>query len=381
MSDAILRTADFWRDLIHFAPPDFIKQDFSHSRISGGSVAVKRFGPRQRGLFVKTATIMGYEGGGIPKVAAELAFYQRMPRGLRELYPRWLGGQASPVLARIIIAAHGDGRTVADTVVDGAPVPEQLIRELVSQAFARGYLDGLRVIENRRQRERYFRSYYTDRAIGRMRSVLDMLRRERLGRDASALLQMLADSDPVPVNGQLCANPFTLLQAIGDRPQNPFLPRTEGPCAHGDMTILNMLWTGEGRLLLIDPRGVLGSWDPVYDLGKLAFSLSGFAHCIKGQLSWDKEDSAHYRIVDSSGTLAAATGSRGRLDSWLLSDPQFSPLREAEPDLGRRVAFAEATHYLADAPYRYAQGRDVDRAIVTLLLGVECLHRTCSDEV
>jgi hypothetical protein len=54
--------------------------------------------------------------------------------------------------------------------------------------------------------------------------------------------------------------------------------------------------------------------------------------------------------------------------------------REAEPDLGRRIALAEAAHYLADATYWYAQGRDVDRAIVTLLLGVECLHRTCSEE-
>ncbi|HEU5417673.1 MAG TPA: hypothetical protein VFV41_08270 [Streptosporangiaceae bacterium] len=93
--------------------------------------------------------------------------------------------------------------------------------------------------------------------------MLELVRRERLGRDAPAMVRMLGDNAPVPVNGQLCANPFSLLHALAERPPDAFLPRTEGPCAHGDMTILNMLWTGEGRLLLIDPRGVLGAWDPI----------------------------------------------------------------------------------------------------------------------
>jgi hypothetical protein len=51
------------------------------------------------------------------------------------------------------------------------------------------------------------------------------------------------------------------------------------------------------------------------------------------------------------------------------SDQVFSELRDREPYLQLRISFAEAVHYLADVPYRYAYGRNLTGALSTLLLG------------
>lgn len=379
--DAILRTTEFWRSIIRFDPIDFVIPNFSPTRISGGSVAAKHLSNGQGSVFTKSASMIGYEGAGAPKLAAELEFYQTMPKKLRALYPAYLGGIANSSEVHIILAGHGDGRTVADTVVDGEGVPEALIRELVSKAFTAGYLNGIRTIDSRSLRESHLCSYYIDRTVGRLHSMLALLRHEQLEEGESNLFRLLEEKERIHINGQLCANPIGLLEGIRIRPNERLLVRSEGPCSHGDMTILNMLWTREEKLLLIDPRGMTGYWDPAYDLGKLAFSLSGFAHCIKGRLTWGQRHSSAYYIDDMDGTLASTIKSRRQLNSWLLDADRLSPLRRIEPFLNHRVAFAEATHYLADTPYRYAQGRDITRTVVTLLLGIRYLHDAYLGEI
>ncbi|MEU9213678.1 NAD-dependent epimerase/dehydratase family protein [Streptomyces sp. NPDC048415] len=391
--EQLAATVAAWRGHITYTAGDVvtdgISSDARRMAITGGSIAYKEIvaASQDDGTLVKTTEKLGYEGAGYPKLRSELMFYRSLAeleshRGLHPLYPELIDATVAEGMTRLVLRAHGDGRTAADSLVSDEPFPREEVYALVSRAFHLGYLSDLFAVSDRESR-RLLGSLYLDRAAGRVRGFLKHLRDGELGPTERDLVDRVLGGEMLRIDGITCRNPLRALASIATTScEDQVRPRALGLCSHGDMTVLNMLrdYPG-GSLLLIDPRGVIGPWDPVYDLGKIAFSLSGFAHCMRGHLRWTSHGS-QFRVLadDNSESYARGQRERGLFVSRLSADPDFSVLCAKEPYLLHRIAFAESVHYLADTPYRYAQGSDIQSALIVLLLGTKHLEN-CMREI
>lgn len=391
--EQLAATVAAWRGRITYSSGDVVTDEISSDArrmaITGGSIASKAFvaAPQDDGSLIKTTEKLGYEGAGYPKLRSELMFYRSLAereshRGLRPLYPELVDSAVAEGMTRLVLRAHGDGRTLADSLVSDESFPREELYALVSRAFHLGYLSDVAAVSDHESR-RLLGSLYLDRAAGRVSGFLKHLRDNDLGSAERELVDLVLGGEMVSIDGITCRNPLGVLTGIATASyEDQVRPRSLGLCSHGDMTVLNMLRDHQrNTLLLIDPRGVIGPWDPVYDLGKIAFSLSGFAHCMRGHLRWTSHG-RQFRVLadDSSESYARGQRERALFVSRLTADPEFAVLRAKEPYLLHRIAFAEAVHYLADTPYRYAQGRDIRSALIVLLLGTKHLEN-CMREI
>jgi nucleoside-diphosphate-sugar epimerase len=337
-------------------------------RTFGGSIASKIVSSGT--VITKSTHRAGYEGAGRAKLAAEVKFYLSLGESrnseLRALYPRLVDNSISEDSTSMTLELIGDGRTLADTLVSGGRFPTREVSDVVGRLFRASYLRELRTLDPQHS-TRTFHALYVGRAMDRL-LAFDRLATERaVSGNLRRALDIIMAGDSIVIDGVSCVSPLVILRRWEAKPPDALLPKVVGPCGHGDLTALNMVWEVDGGLRLIDPRGECGYWDPAYDLGKLAFSLSGFAECIKGNV-------AHVSSLDGfastrGGDSAPFVAGRRWLDEWISAPGALDDLESAEPRLALRVKFAEATHYLADIAYRYMQGMDEERALSVLLMG------------
>lgn len=378
--DAVIR---YWRRVLEYDVGDFIKDDPAlaspdRDQFSGGSIAEKSCSPY--GVIRKSTAQSGYEGAGTGKLRAEARFYDWLSTSadsrLTALYPEVVEVSDDESGVSIATRMLGEGLTAADTLVAHGEPPRQKIWDLVLATFRSSYLADLVEVDPVRGRE-ILEQLYIGRTLGRLTSLANHLSLHEELDDAqrAAVDWARGCATSFVVAGRPIPSPYVMLTDLAEDAvtRETLTPRSSGTCGHGDMTILNMVWAGES-LRLIDPRGHVGAWDPVYDLGKTLFSLTGFAACVKGALGGAFAQGEPAWLWD--GTSIAAD------PDWLVdsiaSSPDFQPLRRLDPHWAPRLLFAEATHYLADAPYRYAQGRDTGRTFAVLFRGAERLHASWS---
>lgn len=370
------RTVSRWRSTSRF---DFhaiggpTKPMFKSSQrtVFGGSIAKKSIA--LDGTITKSSSQAGFEGAGSAKIGAEVNFYLSLRRpsqeGLKNLFPRLIDYSVAPGSTSITLELLGDGSTVADSLSAGSEFPRQKVESLVGRLFRNSYLKELTQLQPI-EGGRLFDTLYIGRTLDRLLSFGQIVEVLPVDSRLKEVMVTILSEGTLRVNGSQLSSPITLLRALSVKRAGSLFPKVVGPCGHGDLTILNLAWTAKQDLKLIDPRGVVGMWDPVYDLGKLAFSLSGFAECIKNQLPFSG-DGDSFTIATDLQQSGFAQG-RAWLSKWCAESSDLAGLRETEPHLAARIEFAEATHYLADVPYRLAQGMDSDRALSVLLLG--CLR-------
>ncbi len=191
-------------------------------------------------------------------VMAEADWYRYAARAGRPTAP-FLAAGRSRSFAFLLLARFGDGRTLDDVALAGAP--EEFVREAIDHALA---LD---------------RELFDISSRPASTSAIDAL----LGRRVSArlsearghpYLRHLLQREFLVVNGRRLPSPVTTWHNLRQRPATlvHVTPSSTGRI-HGDLHCGNILVRGR-RTALVDPRG--SELRPLeYDLGKVLQSLLG----------------------------------------------------------------------------------------------------------
>ena len=172
--------------------------------------------------------------------------------------------------------------------------------------------------------------------------------------------ELLADQ-PIVVNGRRCRSLPRLLTEVGadDALLATLRPGQLAFPVHGDLHLGNLLLRRGGpdpEFTVLDPRGVLMPWDPVYDFAKSLFSLTIFERAITGGLRVGRLVQPGSRSCEYTVSL---TDNR---DSYLKAAERFVPalarlpyflhLDRVDPNWRTRLRFAHACHCLAESACR-----------------------------
>ena len=189
--------------------------------------------------------------------------------------------------------------------------------------------------------------------LARVRRRLPMLHRHLPA-------ELLADQ-PIVVNGRRCRSLPRLLAEVGsdDALLGVLQPGQLAFPVHGDLHLGNLLLrrgSPDPEFTVLDPRGVLTPWDPVYDFAKSLFSLTIFERAITSgfrvaSLTEPGSRSAGYTVSLSdnrNGYLLAA----GRFLAVLAELPYLRHLDQVDPNWRTRLRFAHACHCLAESACR-----------------------------
>lgn len=385
-SEEISETIKFWRRGLYYDFPTITASGKRNvSRIAkGGSIAQKLIHNTSEGnssILEKTAADSGYEGAGAPKLRSELKYYQflKTRKRLSNLlthYVPLVGFKDTTKRISLFFDYCCDGQSIAERVLGGATFPRSALYRLIRETFEAGYFSDLRAV-SMREGVATLRYYYLDRALDRVAHFLLRYEHRHAPPEIRHLFGLVAKDALINIDSISCKSPFSWLREIerSERLSRYLAPRAQGFCSHGDLTILNILMEANSdRLLLIDPRGHVGAWDPTYDLGKLIFSLSGFSHVILAQFEYAlARDNFVLHPEGQPHSLRVCLEERTTLLRWLMRCPTFAKLRMFEANLYHRILFAEAVHYLADIPYRFALAREYHNVGAVLLLGIKYL--------
>lgn len=187
----------------------------------------------------------------------------------------------------------------------------------------------------------------------------EVMHLDRLRRRLPVLRRHLAPQlfcDRLVVNGRPCRGLPRLLDALAadDRLSRALRPGRLSFPVHGDLNLGNLL-VDAGGFVVLDPRGTLAAWDPVYDFAKSLFSLTVFEQAMAGGFtvrsgrlpdgtpSWEVALRAGYRAYP-----AAAVG----FVTFLASLPFAAELDRDDPEWRRRLLVTHAVHCVAEAACR-----------------------------
>lgn len=384
-AEGLSETIRFWRERIQYNFRLWPQRAIVGTIWKGGSVATKRLRRwHGRTVLEKSSQREGFEGAGRAKLRGEIAFYQTLAEdpcheALSKCFPPLLGNYIGAKKVSLYFDYQCDGHTVADALLAGERIPDDELLALIERAFCSGYLGDLSTI-NQERRFAMLREYYVDRVITRLSNFAHCIDHSGAPDGVRNLIHQIANGASIRIGSSLYPNPLQLLLEIARyAPLAEIVaPRSEGFCSHGDLTISNILLDRQsGELRLIDPRGRVGSWDPVYDLAKFAFSLSGFAHVVNGAFEYRWNGRAYDLYPDGEPrSYLTAKRMRAAFLRWICTSPIFAGLRRIEQFLLARVQFAESTHYLADVPYRYAINHDYTEVAGVILFGTKYLALT-----
>lgn len=151
--------------------------------------------------------------------------------------------------------------------------------------------------------------------------------------------------------------------------------------AHGDLNLFNVIETSGGSFAMIDQRGVLDDWDPVYDVAKMLTTLWIQTGLERGL----------YRVHDGGTSVTcearyAAILGRG-IEILKAAVSTWSFGEQLEPTSGRRwlrILFAAAVHAICEAacrvsvslsPFCQFPAHEIEKAMVYLNLGRQLLGR------
>jgi aminoglycoside phosphotransferase (APT) family kinase protein len=308
----------------------------------GSSATVWRVGTADgRRLAVKVLAhrdglVDGHDLGTFVRKPRQIAAVRRALPGLRPYYTEVLGQWRGDGWAAYAMPAH-----------DGRPITAPLDRGDVG-TFLRDATAVFGVLTEHGYARRTFPAppdHFTRTHLDRIHRRLPLLR-------AHLPADLFADA-PIVVNGRRCAPLSKLLDALAGRAAE-LRPARLGYPVHGDLNLGNLLLRNgspEAEFTVLDPRGVLAPWDPVYDFGKALFSLTVFERAIGTGFAVHGHDVAFRDDRTGYATAAAA------FPDALAALPYFRDLDRVDPGWRTRLAFAHACHCLAEAACRLSDRR------------------------
>lgn len=176
--------------------------------------------------------------------------------------------------------------------------------------------------------------HFGHRHAGRVRGRVPLLR-EHLPPDVFGRT--------VVINGRACRPVLDVLDQLRPPPPDLYFP------VHGDLNLGNVLVTGDGFTVL-DPRGTLSPWDPVYDLAKSLFSLTVFEDAMTTGFALRSAGPEFELAVPghSPATGDLVLGYLRLLHESVLGER----LSETDPRWLSRLVVAHAVHCVAEAACR-----------------------------
>ncbi len=373
---------------------DFIRDGESLVRVLyGGSAGqillLKRDASGE--LFVrKVAARFGVEGNGTPKLEAEINFLLEINRELacdklKDLFPRVFGYSQGDKFITLDQEYVGKGRNVLTLLVRNGIAPEEhfeYIDTLLSSLIPHGYALKSRLVHKDESLEQ-LEDYYLRRAEGRIRFLqkCDDFQLDFPTTKLTSLPELIKRKD-FRINGATYRNPLEIIASIRANGSLARIlrPRTESFCAHGDLTFLNIVFDDEARAYkLIDNRGHIGNWDPLYDFGKLKFTLSGFGQIMLGDFALSEDASGAFCLDITGGGKKALQDLNDSFFEDISKNEAFRELIKDEPYWRERILFAEAIHYLSDIPHRLLLDKSPKNAVGVFLLGTRHLNMLYED--
>lgn len=323
-------------------------------------ITVKENGQR---VVRKIAIYDGVEGNGIAKVANEMRYYRYLtydePR-LATMYAKLLDSQLEDTFSSITIE-YLDGKNFYEALKS---------EELPYAAYKKSYEDFIaRLCVNVLPKSTISMN---------PESNLDVFYIERSATRLHAIKEVLDIQDKITINGKECLSPHVILEDMTHNKalRNYVLPQFESICFHGDMTLLNNVFLNENReIKMIDPRGFIGSWDPLYDFAKLHFTLSGFGELVVGEKPMITGMGNNYRIHFENLPANAVRLRNESLDIFGSNETFKKYVIKREPYWRHRINLAEATHFLADIPFRLYTDESPRNAISSYILGTYYLNQ------
>lgn len=316
----------------------------------------------------KIAIYDGVEGNGIAKVANEIKYYQYIsahePK-LAAMYPRLIDAVTDETFSSETIE-YIAGRNFYQAIKDGE-LPAPVYRESLVR-----FIDKLSscVLENCKTSsgsDRSLDAYYIERSFARLCPINGIL----------------AIRDTLMISGKRYIAPHIIL---GELLQNQRLrtfikPHTEAFCFHGDLTFLNTVFVDKTRdIRLIDPRGYIGNWDPLYDYAKLQFTLGGFGEFVVSKEPMVTEDTCGGFIIHFDQIPEISRQLHDEFLDLLADCPMFKEkIVSREPHWRKRIALAKATHFLADIPFRLFTDGTTDTALASYVIGTYYLNEVFED--
>lgn len=311
----------------------------------------------------KIAIYDGVEGNGIAKVANEIKYYQYISEHepkLATMYPRLIDAATDETFSSETIE-YLAGKNFYQAMKDGG-LPTSVYRKSLVK-----FIDDLSncVLENCKASsdpDGNLDAYYVERSFARLRPINDIL----------------TVRDELTINGKPYVAPHIILNdLLRNKQLREFIkPRTEAFCFHGDLTFLNTVFVDKTRdIRLIDPRGYIGSWDPLYDYAKLQFTLGGFGEFVVSKDPMVTEDASGNFTIHFNQIPEASRWLHDEFLDLLADNPTFKKgIIRREPHWRKRIALAKATHFLADIPFRLFTDGTTDTALASYVIGAYYLN-------
>jgi hypothetical protein len=282
----------------------------------------------------------------------DLGTFGRKPRQIAAVHEVLPG--LSPYYASVIGHWRGPGwAAYAMPHYAGRPLTLPLDGEQPDvEAFLRDVSAVLRVITENGYAQRSWPAapdHFATTHLARVRRRLPMLR-------GHLPAELLADQ-PITVNGRRCRSLPRLLAEVGadDALVAMLRPGQLAFPVHGDLHLGNVLLrrgSPDPEFTVLDPRGVLTPWDPVYDLAKSLFSLTIFERAITSGLRVARPAGPGGYTVSFTDHRGSYLTAAGRFLAVLAELPYLRHLDQVDPNWRTRLRFAHACHCLAESACR-----------------------------
>ena len=358
----------------------------SEKHFFGGSPAKLEVINTKHGIFLrKTVIDKGYEGNGIPKLRDEVEFIKRIKQNYPRFgvfYPKIYGEQESVKRFFYEMEYFPASPNVADGIANGVILPKEFfisIDNLLGVVLEDVIKPTSKFLTEQQSLNR-LDALYLQRVRDRMLKLRDNPYGFDFPVDADFDINSLFSKKKLIINGEEFLSPLLILEKLDAKFKDILKPRIESICFHGDLTLSNVIYIKNKKILkLIDPRGYYGYWDPIYDFGKIKFTLSGFRKLVikEFDLSVANNGLNNIFLLELNGS-SKGIKNLSKINSLYIKhigkSKYFEYIKENEPFWEERILFGEAIHYFSDIPFRLYTDKSAKIPLGCFLIGTQLLN-------